>query len=337
MLDVPMPWDGGEALPDVPVEMPITEARGMPGKSAATGRKGSIRLSYAAAAGVVGLAAVAAAVLVFLGPRARERPDADRAPAPIVAAPIPAAQVAAPSATSLPSEGRAKEAAAVPEEVRRREAEARAAVEREAERRSAEKRAAQQRDAEEREAERQAAEKRAAEQQEAERRDAVERETRRPAVARRTADKRASERQEAERRAAEKRASEQQREAERQAAEKTATTRASAGTPVPAADAGKAAPDQQEVQDAIARSQGELDACMREAREDPEEKALLGRKVTLSITVNPNGRVTKPAVDDEQVEAATLGYCIKRVGVRLTFSAFKGDKFQVRLPIVLKK
>ena len=341
-MDVPPRWEGdGEGS----VEFTITDR--IPGGDQAQARRRSARRRRAAVVvgGTVALVVMAgAAVALVLADRGRAVGGGDRltyrapeapvqAPTPVAVrvdpapAPAPSAVAAPPPepATAAPRGGPAAPGAdAGLAEQQRREAERRAAAQREAETRRAEARRDEQRREEQR--------------REAERRDG----------ARRAAEE--ARRQEAERAEAERLAAVRAQRARVVAAAEApaAPARVESGTKLAEADrdgpAGtaavaepprKAGLDPSEIQVVVARSRGEFDACMREARDDPEEKALLGKHVGLVITVLPNGHVTKPTVDDAAVDGATLGYCLKKVGLRMTFPTFQGEKLQVRLPLKL--
>jgi type IV secretory pathway VirB10-like protein len=59
------------------------------------------------------------------------------------------------------------------------------------------------------------------------------------------------------------------------------------------------------------------------------------RKVKLTLTVEPAGRVTSPALDSRPVDHSALGACLKRVSRRMVFPPFDGQPLTVVVPLSL--
>ncbi len=60
-----------------------------------------------------------------------------------------------------------------------------------------------------------------------------------------------------------------------------------------------------------------------------------GRRVALRITVNTNGTVTYPTLDDQSLNATEMGQCLKSAARLMIFPKFKGDPFHYELPLIL--
>jgi DNA-directed RNA polymerase subunit RPC12/RpoP len=63
--------------------------------------------------------------------------------------------------------------------------------------------------------------------------------------------------------------------------------------------------------------------------------ALDGRRVALRFTINANGTVTYPTLDDQSLNATELGQCLKSAARLMIFPRFKGDPFHYEVPLVL--
>ncbi|HET9551359.1 MAG TPA: AgmX/PglI C-terminal domain-containing protein [Anaeromyxobacteraceae bacterium] len=62
-----------------------------------------------------------------------------------------------------------------------------------------------------------------------------------------------------------------------------------------------------------------------------------GRKVALRLTVNPNGAVTYPTLDDVTLNSTEMGQCLKSAARLMIFPKFKGDPFHVEVPLTLSE
>ena len=60
-----------------------------------------------------------------------------------------------------------------------------------------------------------------------------------------------------------------------------------------------------------------------------------GRQVALRITINGNGTVTYPTLDDQSLNAIELGQCLKSATRLMIFPQFKGDPVHYEVPLVL--
>jgi hypothetical protein len=94
--------------------------------------------------------------------------------------------------------------------------------------------------------------------------------------------------------------------------------------------------DESGVEATFARSMKRFDACMAAARANEPGAPLGNRTVTLTMTVNPSGKVLYPTLDDAELSAADLGKCLKREAGKIQFPPFGGDPIRVRRPITLR-
>jgi len=84
----------------------------------------------------------------------------------------------------------------------------------------------------------------------------------------------------------------------------------------------------------IAANRRAFDDCVSKAlRLNPSLK--LVRRATMIVTVQPDGRVTKAAIAEEQVERSDLGVCLGEAARRMVFPAFDGDPVDVAMPLSL--
>jgi hypothetical protein len=94
--------------------------------------------------------------------------------------------------------------------------------------------------------------------------------------------------------------------------------------------------DEGKVEATFAKYARNFDACVTAAREGEPGIALNGRTVNVTMTVNPNGKVLYPTLDDVELNTTDLGKCIKKESGKIQFPAFGGEPIRVRKPIVLK-
>jgi len=94
--------------------------------------------------------------------------------------------------------------------------------------------------------------------------------------------------------------------------------------------------DEGRVEATFAKYAKNLDACVTVAREGGQASELNGRTVNVTMTVNPNGKVLYPTLDDVELNGTDLGKCLKKESGRIQFPAFGGEPIRVRKPIVLK-
>ena len=74
-------------------------------------------------------------------------------------------------------------------------------------------------------------------------------------------------------------------------------------------------------------------SCISNAKE--AGVTLDGRHVALRITVNTNGTVTYPTLDDQSLNATEMGQCLKSAARLMIFPKFKGDPFHYEVPLIL--
>ncbi len=110
-------------------------------------------------------------------------------------------------------------------------------------------------------------------------------------------------------------------------------------TPAPppqASNADLAPLDEGEVEATFALHMRDFEACVADARANEPGIALDGRTVTVTMTVNPNGKVLYPTLDDAALSGTGLGNCIKRESAKIQFPAFGGGSIRLRKSIALK-
>jgi hypothetical protein len=85
----------------------------------------------------------------------------------------------------------------------------------------------------------------------------------------------------------------------------------------------------------FAKHEPAFESCLATARKE-DAASLSGQTVTVTLTVNPNGKALYPTLDDVALNSTELGKCLKKESGRIEFPAFGGDPIRVRKPIVLK-
>ena len=75
--------------------------------------------------------------------------------------------------------------------------------------------------------------------------------------------------------------------------------------------------------------------CIGEAGKRDPGLDLSGRQVTLMLTVNSNGKVAYPTIDDVELNKTDLGACIKSAARLMMFPSFEGDPMKVEVPLTL--
>lgn len=86
------------------------------------------------------------------------------------------------------------------------------------------------------------------------------------------------------------------------------------------------------VQKVITANRKAFASCIAAAGPDVK---LDGRKVALKLTVNANGAVTYPTLDDVTLNPAEMGQCLKSAARLMIFPKFRGDPFHVEVPLTL--
>jgi hypothetical protein len=110
-------------------------------------------------------------------------------------------------------------------------------------------------------------------------------------------------------------------------------------TPAPppqASNADLAPLDEGKVEATFALHMRNFEACVADARANEPGLTLDGRSVTITMTVNPNGKVVYPTLDDAALSGTGLGNCIKRESAKIQFPAFGGGSIRLRKSITLK-
>jgi hypothetical protein len=93
--------------------------------------------------------------------------------------------------------------------------------------------------------------------------------------------------------------------------------------------------DEAVVSATFAKYAPKLDACAEQARAlNPDLQ--LNRNVGLSLTVNPDGKVADPTLDDQELDGGELGKCIRRASAQMRFPSFDGDPIRVHQSITLR-
>ncbi len=78
-----------------------------------------------------------------------------------------------------------------------------------------------------------------------------------------------------------------------------------------------------------------FEQCIADAGERVPALDLAGRRVTLTLTVNPAGQVADPTLDDVELDQTDLGACLKSAGRLMIFPAFEGGPMTVEVPLTL--
>ena len=90
----------------------------------------------------------------------------------------------------------------------------------------------------------------------------------------------------------------------------------------------------EEVQRVVGTGRHAFDVCLREPSRGLDQP-IGARQVTLRFTVEPEGRVSYPTIDDVTISGAPLGQCLKAAARGLSFPAFSGDPVKVDVPIAI--
>jgi hypothetical protein len=94
--------------------------------------------------------------------------------------------------------------------------------------------------------------------------------------------------------------------------------------------------DEKQIEATISRSQAGFEQCVAQARKNEPQLVGESRRITVTMTVNPNGRVLYPTLDDALLTSTELGSCLKREAGKMAFPEFAGDPVRVRVPLVLR-
>jgi len=94
--------------------------------------------------------------------------------------------------------------------------------------------------------------------------------------------------------------------------------------------------DDKMIEATVARYESSFDGCVAASRQSEPGLAISGRKVVVTMTVNPNGRALYPTLDDVELGATDLGRCLKRESAKMVFPAFSGEPIRARVPLTLR-
>lgn len=114
------------------------------------------------------------------------------------------------------------------------------------------------------------------------------------------------------------------------AASATAAPPAASAQPEPAAPAGLA---QGDIQRVLGSSRKAFDACLRDWSRGIDDPG--ARQITLRFTVEPEGTVSYPTIDDVTISGAPVGQCLKAAARGMNFPVFRGDPVKVDAPIAI--
>ena len=88
-----------------------------------------------------------------------------------------------------------------------------------------------------------------------------------------------------------------------------------------------------QVRKKLDENKGALQGCIDEAlRRDPNLRV---GKIHIATTIAPTGAVTQARVDKSSVDQSPLGACLRRATKKIAFPSFRGDAFDVDIPIVV--
>ena len=105
---------------------------------------------------------------------------------------------------------------------------------------------------------------------------------------------------------------------------------AASAQPEPAAPAGLA---QGDIQRVLGSSRKAFDACLRDWSRGIDDPG--ARQITLRFTVEPEGTVSYPTIDDVTISGAPVGQCLKAAARGMNFPVFRGDPVKVDAPIAI--
>ena len=106
--------------------------------------------------------------------------------------------------------------------------------------------------------------------------------------------------------------------------------------PPPASSSTEEPLDEKQIEATIARFQPTFEQCVAQARRNEPQLMGESRRITVTMTVNPNGRALYPTLDDALLNTTELGACLKREAGRMAFPEFAGEPVRVRVPLVLR-
>lgn len=94
--------------------------------------------------------------------------------------------------------------------------------------------------------------------------------------------------------------------------------------------------EDKDIEATIARYAKAFEGCVAQARKAEPQLVTDQRRVTVTMTVNPNGRALYPTLDDQELSTTSLGACLKKEAGKMSFPEFGGEPLRVRVPLVLR-
>jgi hypothetical protein len=91
-----------------------------------------------------------------------------------------------------------------------------------------------------------------------------------------------------------------------------------------------------QIQATIARHADAFQACAAQARREEAHLVAETRRVTVTMTVTPGGKVLYPTLDDAELSGSALGACLKQEALRMSFPPSDGEAVRVRAALVLR-
>jgi hypothetical protein len=91
-----------------------------------------------------------------------------------------------------------------------------------------------------------------------------------------------------------------------------------------------------QIQATIARHADAFQACAAQARREEAHLVAETRRVTVTMTVTPGGKVLYPTLDDAELSGSALGACLKQEALRMSFPPSDGEAVRVRMALVLR-
>jgi len=106
-------------------------------------------------------------------------------------------------------------------------------------------------------------------------------------------------------------------------------------SPTPAGASESAPVSGEALTQALSSNMAAFDACVAKAVRKEPALELAGRKVTLLLTLAPDGSVSYPTLDDLEFSRTDLGSCFRAAAGQLTGPTFVGEPQQVELSLLI--
>jgi hypothetical protein len=91
---------------------------------------------------------------------------------------------------------------------------------------------------------------------------------------------------------------------------------------------------QGDIQKVLGSNRKAFDACLKDPWRGTDQPAG-ARQITVRFTIDPEGTVGYPTIDDVAVSGAPVGQCLKAAAKAMTFPAFQGEPVKVDTPITI--